>query len=92
MILLLENSDSESPEALPVEHLSQGLESLQILVTSDMNDAVADLLVFARRRYLVVYEALLAVDHMLVFDGESQSLKDPSVLLTHGRISYLRLT
>lgn len=58
-----------------------------------MNDAAVDLLVLIGLGLcLVVYEALLAVGHRFVFDGESRSLGTRSVLPSLDRMSYLRLT
>ena len=49
-------------------------------------------MLIALRVRLVVYEALLAVGHMIVLDVESQNLGILSVLEIARRISYLRLT
>ena len=55
-----------------------------------MNDAVADLLMLIGQRLcLMVYEALLVVDHMVVFDEESRSLMIQLMLPISNRISYL---
>ena len=59
-------------------------------MTSDMNDAVADLLMLIGQRLcLMVYEALLVVGHMLVSDEESRSLMIQLMLPISNRISYL---
>ena len=59
-------------------------------MTSDMNDALEDLLMLTGQRLcLMVYEALLAADHTAVSDEESRSLMTQLMLPISNRISYL---
>lgn len=93
MRLPLERFRSEILGAWLAEHGSQELDPLQTHVTSDMNDAVVDLLTLTGLGLcLVVYEALLVVAHMIALDEESRRLGTRSMLLTSDRINYLRLT
>ena len=93
MRLPLERLRNEILGAWLVEHLFQELDPLQTHVTSDMNDAVVDLLTLTGLELcLVVCEALLVVAHMIALGEKSRRLVTRSMLLTSDRISYLRLT